>query len=435
LMGGDVQVASSVGEGSTFTFLMRPSMIDHAPAHDYDLLGRSVLVVSKRSGVVSALGSIITGSGGVLRHVEAAEMAAESLAALVSAGRPPVGVLLDVGWGERSYDWFAEEIRQAAAGAPVRIIALAAPGDSLTGHRLERAGFDSWIPRPVPERRLLGELTGRMEEKGLSLSTAQGRIPMARVLVAEDDPACMAVAVMMLDKLGCDTTVVSTGSEAVEAATRAEFDLILMDCLMPEMDGYAAARAIREANGPATPIVALTASASAKDRRRALDAGMDAHMTKPFELATLRGLLANWVGPEDVPIRSVSSTNAHDGPANTRDVDIPTFDLTSAVHRVGGDQSVIRQILDIFVHSWTELDQRMEDGLDTSDARELHMAAHRIKSTAGTLGAHRLATAATEAERAWLANRMDGASDRVATLRSEFEAFLTAAASFRGAAH
>jgi CheY-like chemotaxis protein len=117
-----------------------------------------------------------------------------------------------------------------------------------------------------------------------------------RVLLAEDNVVNQKVAVRMLEKLGCRVDVVANGLEAVEAVKRVPYDLILMDCQMPDLDGYGAARQIRSDQGPHqhTPIVALTASALESDRQRCLDAGMDEYLAKPVSLAGLADALRRW---------------------------------------------------------------------------------------------------------------------------------------------
>jgi len=119
-----------------------------------------------------------------------------------------------------------------------------------------------------------------------------------RILVADDERVNQRVAVIQLQKLGHRADVVSTGRQAVDAVTRDRYDLVLMDCNMPDMDGFTATRAIRQAELPATrvAIVAMTASALSDDRARCLAAGMDDYLTKPLRQEALRDLLARWLG-------------------------------------------------------------------------------------------------------------------------------------------
>ena len=123
---------------------------------------------------------------------------------------------------------------------------------------------------------------------------------IARVLLAEDNPVNQLLAETMLAKLGCQTRVAANGQAAVELFAQGGFDIVLMDCHMPEMDGYQAAAAIRaleaQNGAPRLPIVALTASVMADERQRCLDAGMDDYLSKPFRLSDLAGVLGRWAG-------------------------------------------------------------------------------------------------------------------------------------------
>jgi signal transduction histidine kinase/CheY-like chemotaxis protein len=117
----------------------------------------------------------------------------------------------------------------------------------------------------------------------------------ARILVAEDDRTNQAVILAQLDKLGYQASAASSGVEAVEALQRGKYDLVLMDCQMPQMDGFEASRRIRNSGGPHIPIVAVTANAMVGEWDRCLDAGMDDYLPKPIELSRLANALAKWL--------------------------------------------------------------------------------------------------------------------------------------------
>ena len=125
----------------------------------------------------------------------------------------------------------------------------------------------------------------------------------ARILVADDNAVNQKIAMIQLQKLGVPADVVGTGREAVHAVARDRYDLVLMDCEMPDLDGFEATRAIREAEGGGrrTPIVAMTASARAEDRQRCLDAGMDDYLTKPTSIESIGQVIAKWIGAAVAP--------------------------------------------------------------------------------------------------------------------------------------
>lgn len=123
----------------------------------------------------------------------------------------------------------------------------------------------------------------------------------ARILLAEDNVINQKVALIHLRKLGYPADMASTGREAVAAAAAYDYDLILMDCEMPDMDGFEATREIRrrEEGGRRTPILAMTASIQSSDRRKCIEAGMDGDVAKPIRPEELRDVLARWLGPAE----------------------------------------------------------------------------------------------------------------------------------------
>jgi CheY-like chemotaxis protein len=157
--------------------------------------------------------------------------------------------------------------------------------------------------RPLKRGRLLAWVAGRGAGAGAGaeggpdarqLPSQAG--PSLRVLVAEDNPVNQRIALKMLERLGHDAAVAVNGREALERARVECFDLILMDCQMPEMDGYQAARELRQRGG-APPIVALTANALEGDKQRCLDAGMDDYLPKPIDLKALAEMVDRWRRP------------------------------------------------------------------------------------------------------------------------------------------
>jgi CheY-like chemotaxis protein len=133
------------------------------------------------------------------------------------------------------------------------------------------------------------------------LEALSGVVQGCRVLLAEDNPVNQAVASGMLELMGAHVTVAGNGREALDLLAAAEFDLLLIDCQMPVMDGFEATHAIRRGEGAdpdrRLPIIALTANAVAGDRETCLAAGMDDYLSKPFTYAELHSIVAQWVEP------------------------------------------------------------------------------------------------------------------------------------------
>jgi CheY-like chemotaxis protein len=192
-------------------------------------------------------------------------------------------------------------------------VALTSPGQACQAAEFKKADIDKFLVKPVKRSRLLDCLTNIVDGASVGDHIAKAdlllepkpsspvilQLGKARILLAEDNQTNQLVVTALLRKLGCKTDVVATGLAALEALRSTPYDIILMDCQMPEMDGYDAARAIRSVEQgsqriPPVHIIALTANAMEGDREKCLAAGMDDYLTKPIQLQALQAVLARW---------------------------------------------------------------------------------------------------------------------------------------------
>ena len=236
-----------------------------------------------------------------------------------------------------------------------------------------------------------------------------------RILLVEDNPNNRRVAHAILSRRGHRVDSAENGRLALEKLADAAYDLVLMDVMMPEMDGFEATRRIRAAEGgvdPALPIVALTAMASDADRRRCLDAGMDAFVAKPIDrdafVATVESLGAG---------RSTAAEAA--GADEPRHFD-PAVLAGLRELEEGGFFSV-EEYVETFVTDGRRRLEAMAGALETADAATFEREAHTLKGGAREMGAGRLAAIAEALESAGGAREIGGAGAGVAAAREEFE--------------
>ncbi|GFZ65284.1 hypothetical protein PSE10B_18060 [Pseudomonas amygdali pv. eriobotryae] len=188
---------------------------------------------------------------------------------------------------------------------PVPILLVTAYGNFMPGEQVTALAPLQQQARPLARnalyhtlRRVLGQEETGVRDTKAPEQTAQR---MARVLLVEDNPVNQLVAKGILGKLGCEVIISSHGGEALEQLEQGHFDLVLMDCNMPVMDGYEASRQIRSSGRwPNLPIVALTANAMPDERERCKAAGMNDYLTKPFRRAELAGILDQWIPITDI---------------------------------------------------------------------------------------------------------------------------------------
>ncbi|UEM23664.1 response regulator [Skermanella mucosa] len=225
-----------------------------------------------------------------------------------------------------------------------------------------------------------------------------------RVLLVEDNPVNREVATERLMRLGCTVDVAANGIEALDRARHHSYDLILMDCQMPELDGFDATRAIRldETRLPGTrarhvPIVALTANALEGDRERCLAAGMDDYLAKPFSHSQLSDVVGRWLTPGGYP--PVGEPGRMETTESLGPLDSRTLDELRRMAG-GGRPDLLASVARIYLESTPELLERLRAGAKIGDWHLLAATAHALKSSSGSIGAAELSARCRDLETA-----------------------------------
>jgi len=241
----------------------------------------------------------------------------------------------------------------------------------------------------------------------------------ARILVAEDDRTNQRVLLGQLEKLGYVARVVAGGAAAVEALRLAEagakYDLVLMDCQMPEMDGFEATRRIRALGGRDIPIVAVTADAMAGDRERCIREGMNDYVSKPVELRQLAEVLAKWL-PECAS-RKPSPAAELPAPEHAKAV----FDEEDMLDRFAGDRRFAGQIVKGFLEDFPSQLNNLRKRLDAGDGPGAALQAHALRGAAAAVSAGGLRALAQAMERAGTAGKLDDFGELLPRAAGEFE--------------
>jgi CheY-like chemotaxis protein len=244
-----------------------------------------------------------------------------------------------------------------------------------------------------------------------------------RILLAEDNPVNQKVARMVLEKLGLDVTVVNNGREAVTAWRGGGFDLILMDCQMPELDGYEATREIRRAEQARTnisrlnksiPIVALTAHAMKGDDEKCREAGMTDYLTKPLDRVKLQACLERHIGKLGGEAATADSPAAAEQPGAAAPVDWNAF-----MKSMDGDEMLARELVDLFIESGDETLAAIVNALGANDYAAVSEQAHSLKGASANLRATATADAAAKLEAAAKAGDIPNVSSLTTVLKSE----------------
>ena len=422
LMGGKIRVASELGAGSTFSFRLVLPVAEPPPERAVPTLaGTRALVVDDRAVNRRVLEEQL--AGWRMRAGTAAS-AAEALEALRRAREeadPYEIALLDYQLPDRDGLSLAQELRANPAFAGVVLLML-----SSVGVRPAEDGagpVDAWLVKPVRPSVLYNALVnavarragGRAPPTGPAEPPAAAVLPRlsARVLVAEDNPVNQKVILALLEKLGCRADLASNGSEAVEMLDRFRYDVVLMDCEMPEMDGFQATAEIRrrERDGAGwrrVPIVALTAYAMAGDRERCLAAGMDEYLSKPVRERELATTLASVAGSQPTTAPAAAAPSGE-----------PACDEAGLLAHVGGDSQLAREIVQIYLSNAPGWLDGIRQAVTAADAAGLAHMAHRLNGALSNLAAPAATDAARALETAGRGGDLSDASEGLRRLETE----------------
>ncbi len=243
-----------------------------------------------------------------------------------------------------------------------------------------------------------------------------------RILVAEDNPTNQLVILAQLGKLGYRATAVGNGAEAIEELGKQKYDLVLMDCQMPVMDGYAATRRIRESGNLRIPVVAVTAHVMAGDQDKCLRAGMDDYLAKPVEIDRLAATLAEWLPraeekPPEAATARAAPAEASEEPAAASN---ESFNETVLLHRMMDDRELASKVLQGFLYDCPSQLENLRRRLEEADAPGASMQAHTLKGSAATVAADGLRDIALEMEGAGKAGRLDRVGELLPRAVEEF---------------
>ncbi len=420
-MGGGITVSSVPGGGSTFVYRLKlvrqQSSGESASRPLPDLTGLDVLLVDgnalRRQMLSELLGSW---SCRCLSAVDGPE-ALVTVETVLNSGFVPRIVVIDDSLEGMPAMELCRKIRFSSAGHDMRIIVMRAFGRrgsaSVSFERLA----DVCLHKPVRRKEFFEALTGSAQRMKAVVDVRPADDPSsdlsktsARLLVVEDSLVNQQVAVSMLRKAGYEPEVAVNGIEALEVLGRGHFDLVFMDCQMPELDGFEATRLIR--NGQAgeanrsLPIVAMTANAMVGDRERCIAAGMDDYIAKPVRkqdfLRMLEKYLQHRIESFGIPA-GLGEMNAHDP------LDGEIFDEKGMLLRLDQDTEIAREVITQFIEEAPTLISGLYQAMREGDARQVGLMAHTIKGASATIGAVRMSRHALAMEQAIKASGLPAA--------------------------
>ena len=308
LMGGEVGIDSMPGQGTTFWFTVQlgydRNQSSPTALATQSLAGARILIVDDNATNRLILETQLQGWEAETMSADSAASALTQLKQAAAEEKPVHMAILDIHMPDIDGVMLSEMIKADTALKNIALLALSSIDQYSQSDDSRPSNFFAWLRKPVRQSLLRDCLFRQRHAVVEPLREVEHANPPrsmfnCRILLAEDNPVNCEVALAMLECLGCRVDMVENGHQAVTAASTHPYDLILMDCQMPEMDGFAATDAIRTHEASLgtdrhVPIIALTANALEGDREKCLGAGMDDYLSKPFSQEGLRAILVRW---------------------------------------------------------------------------------------------------------------------------------------------
>lgn len=420
MMGGSLSAESPAtllhihggGMGSTLHFAIRLGVVqDERPAainpQFVSLNDLEVLVIDDNVTNAHVLKDMISGWGMKSTVAHNGHEAMALLNQAKNAGIPFDFAVIDSFMPEMDGFELARWIMAQPEFSKIKIIMMTYIGSRGDGEKCRKLGIPAYLTKPVRQSHLLDtlmtllapQIAGESAPLITKYSIKENKRHL-RILLAEDNLVNQQVAMRLLEKRGHNVVAADTGRKALEAVKKENFDMVLMDIQMPEMDGYEAAQAIRRRereSGAHLPIIAMTANAMEGDRQKCLEAGMDGYLSKPIrsqELFEMIDRFSPHPGKEDGGGESLGAA-MQTPPAGAY---LPLFDMEAGLKHVGGDEPLLRRIVQIFVEDTPKQLEKIKQALEVPDQKLLECYTHGLKGAAANVGAEAIRKTALEME-------------------------------------
>ena len=404
MMGGDLWVQSEPQKGSVFHFTcrVRPTAAEEPQEiHIARLSFKNVpvLVVDDNSTNRRILQDMLTNWEMKPILAESGESALVAVSALHNTGASLPLALIDACMPEMNGFDLAERMVQNPTMRNTAIIMLTSSGQPGDAQRCRELGFAGYLTKPVCQPELFDAISSALQSVGNARSAisaestkaAQAKKHSLTILLAEDNVVNQRLAVSLLEKAGHKVTIAKNGNQAVAAVDGGDFDIVLMDVQMPELNGLEATRMIRESDARKnrhTPIIAMTAHAMKGDRDTCIAAGMDSYLSKPIRAAELFEAIENQLG--NPACASVVQ--------NAPGLDELPFNKTFVLTRLDGDEALVAELIQTFLSEYPELMSAVRKSMIQKDPAQVVQAAHALKGAVCNLTSGAALQAAVELE-------------------------------------
>ena len=421
LMGGSISLESTPGQGAHFRFTIQLTSAETyqslQPIHAAVLLGVRVLTVDDHAVNREILHRQVLAWGMRNNSASSGSEALEKLRQASGTDDPYQVVLLDWHMPEMDGLALARNIQSDNTIGSLHLIMLSSTGLDVGSAAAQEAGIACYLQKPVRQQRLLDSLLEVMGEQAATSLSPSAQQPefSAQLLLAEDNLVNQEVASSMLMALGCAVDLAENGVQAVQACTEKTYDLVLMDCHMPEMDGFSATEKIRQLEHQLgrqpTPIIALTADVQKGIQEQCQAVGMNGYLSKPFKQSQLTGLLQQWLVVHSASTVETATATTLSPPGQHTILDTEALQQLREVGLASG-RDVLGKAIKHFLQQTPQQVAELHQAMAAQDAKSLRFTAHSIKSASASLGALMLSRPCSELE----ASAAEGDLSRAPTL-------------------
>ena len=461
LMGGTIGLESEVGKGSRFyveiPFEKQPDQVLIASALIVNLAGLKMLVVDDNETNRKVIRYQVASWGIQIDEADGAAVALERLRQQANHGQPYDIAILDMQMPDVDGETIGLQIKADPTLSSTRLIMMTSLNQGGATKRLLEEGFLAYLVKPVRQSRLfdclidvinMPSVTGApVSQRRLpqaapttspnELAAIDRALPKPKILLAEDSVINQKVALNQLKSLGYEADVAANGQEVLDLSAQIHYNIILMDCQMPVLDGYDAAKSIRLRKTPQrTVIIAMTANAMKEDRDRCFAVGMDDYLSKPVRKDELAAKLKHWIGllATDVtslkqvePLPETALPVSDQDTAHYSQADLPVENTLSELidwnylHDVtGGSREFEQELLQTFVKLIGPRIDDLKTAVRNQDHRQVEKIAHYIRGSSASSGVKPLEALTSELEHQGRTQSLQAADTLLATLEHEF---------------
>ncbi len=445
MMGGELQLQSEVDAGSTFWFeLTMPKQAGAGPTFPVQELGSlRVLVVDDNATNRLILRQQLRSWGMEPAEAEDGVAALEELRAAAAQGRAYDLVILDFNMPRMDGLQLASAIMADPDLRHARLFLLSSAAQRLGGDAARAHGLSGCLTKPVRQSELFNLIVTGINADAAPLVEQAARHPRrreasrtdgAQILLVEDNSMNQLVASRILDKLGYRVDIAGNGREALAALANKRYAAVLMDCQMPEMDGYDATRELRRREGVSrhTPVIAMTAAAMEGDRELCIEAGMDDYITKPVRADAIEQALRRWIADDRDQVVQDDAPAAPEAPQDddaphdddVHDDGTPVLDasrISTLRDLDSGDGELLRLLVEEYANDARAQLDTLHAALAEGDPHTVERAAHTVKGASANIGATSLAELCRELEALGRAAALGSARELLDRIETEFD--------------